>query len=100
MTGRKIIVDNYGPRVPVGGGAFSGKDPSNDATVVVDGRPEHAAGYNLSPQGIIQQLELLESHYVERATWGIILIAYGNITLWITGTSQKRRLRLIRRIGR
>lgn len=28
LTGRKIVVDNYGPEVPVGGGAFSGKDPS------------------------------------------------------------------------
>ena len=28
MTGRKLAVDNYGPRVPIGGGAFSGKDPS------------------------------------------------------------------------
>mgnify|MGYP000945624369 FL=1 len=28
VTGRKIVVDNYGPRVPVGGGAFSGKDSS------------------------------------------------------------------------
>jgi len=27
-TGRKIVVDAYGPRVPVGGGAFSGKDPT------------------------------------------------------------------------
>jgi len=26
VTGRKIVVDAYGPRVPVGGGAFSGKD--------------------------------------------------------------------------
>jgi S-adenosylmethionine synthetase len=26
LTGRKIVVDGYGPRVPVGGGAFSGKD--------------------------------------------------------------------------
>jgi len=26
LTGRKIIIDAYGPRVPVGGGAFSGKD--------------------------------------------------------------------------
>ncbi len=25
-TGRKIVVDAYGPRIPVGGGAFSGKD--------------------------------------------------------------------------
>lgn len=26
LTGRKLAVDNYGPRVPLGGGAFSGKD--------------------------------------------------------------------------
>ena len=28
LTGRKLVVDNYGPRIPIGGGAFSGKDPS------------------------------------------------------------------------
>ena len=28
LTGRKIVVDAYGPSIPVGGGAFSGKDPS------------------------------------------------------------------------
>jgi len=28
LTGRKLAVDNYGTRIPVGGGAFSGKDPS------------------------------------------------------------------------
>lgn len=28
LTGRKIAVDAYGPRIPVGGGAFSGKDPT------------------------------------------------------------------------
>lgn len=28
LTGRKIAVDQYGDEVPVGGGAFSGKDPS------------------------------------------------------------------------
>ncbi|MEK7569668.1 MAG: methionine adenosyltransferase domain-containing protein [Patescibacteria group bacterium] len=26
LSGRKIIVDNYGPEVPAGGGSFSGKD--------------------------------------------------------------------------
>ena len=26
LTGRKLAVDNYGPSIPVGGGAFSGKD--------------------------------------------------------------------------
>ena len=28
LNGRKLVVDNYGPRVPIGGGAYSGKDPS------------------------------------------------------------------------
>lgn len=28
LTGRKIVVDGYGGKFPVGGGAFSGKDPS------------------------------------------------------------------------
>lgn len=26
LTGRKLMVDNYGPQIPIGGGAFSGKD--------------------------------------------------------------------------
>lgn len=26
LTGRKLVVDNYGPEIPLGGGAFSGKD--------------------------------------------------------------------------
>jgi len=26
LSGRKLIVDNYGPEVPIGGGSFSGKD--------------------------------------------------------------------------
>ncbi len=28
LTGRKLVVDNYGPHIPIGGGCFSGKDPS------------------------------------------------------------------------
>ncbi len=28
LTGRKLAVDNYGPHIPVGGGAYSGKDAS------------------------------------------------------------------------
>lgn len=28
LTGRKLMVDNYGPRYAIGGGAFSGKDAS------------------------------------------------------------------------
>ncbi|MDB2613931.1 methionine adenosyltransferase [Chlamydiales bacterium] len=28
LTGRKIVIDNYGPHIPLGGGSFSGKDPT------------------------------------------------------------------------
>jgi S-adenosylmethionine synthetase len=28
VVGRKIVVDAYGPNIPVGGGAYSGKDPT------------------------------------------------------------------------
>ncbi len=28
LTGRKIIIDSYGPNIPIGGGSFSGKDPT------------------------------------------------------------------------
>jgi len=28
MTGRKIVVDSYGPLIPIGGGGMSGKDPT------------------------------------------------------------------------
>lgn len=28
LTGRKLVVDNYGPQIAIGGGCFSGKDPT------------------------------------------------------------------------
>jgi len=40
LTGRKIVVDTYGPFCPVGGGAFSGKDPTK-----VDRSAAYAARY-------------------------------------------------------
>ncbi|HRK40893.1 MAG TPA: methionine adenosyltransferase domain-containing protein [Candidatus Saccharibacteria bacterium] len=109
LTGRKLIVDNYGPRVPIGGGAFSGKDPSKvdrsaaymarkiavdylkkrnaqevfvylayaigydqplEATVVVDGKTEIVKGYDLSPRGIIDTLDLCRPIYEETAEYG------------------------------
>src|SRR3990167_6175363 len=30
LTGRKLMVDNYGPQFPIGGGAFSGKDATKE----------------------------------------------------------------------
>lgn len=109
LTGRKLIVDNYGPRVAIGGGCYSGKDPSKvdrsaaymarriavdylrkrgahevlvrlayaigkaeplEATVIVDGKPEVITGYDLTPQGIIEFLELKRPIYEQTARYG------------------------------
>lgn len=109
LTGRKLIVDSYGPSIPIGGGAFSGKDPSKvdrsaaymarkiavdylrrfqaeqvlvrlayaigydqpvEATAVVDGLPKKIEGYDLSPQGIIDFLDLRRPIYEDVATNG------------------------------
>lgn len=109
LTGRKLAVDNYGPRIPVGGGAFSGKDPSKvdrsaaymarkiavdylksrqarevyvrlayaigvreplEATVIVDGNSEAVAGYDLTPNGIIDYLDLRRPIYEATARYG------------------------------
>ena len=108
LTGRKIVVDAYGPRVPVGGGAFSGKDATkvdrsaaymarkiatdyvkkgaHEATVylayaigqpepttaiaIVDGEKKTVEGYDLRPQGIIEQLKLREPKFFNTARSG------------------------------
>lgn len=109
LTGRKLVVDNYGPRIPIGGGCFSGKDPSKvdrsaayiarrialdylkkrdaqevfchlayaigydqplEATVTIDGAQEVVEGYDLSPNGIIEQLGLRHPIYEETARYG------------------------------
>lgn len=109
LTGRKLIVDNYGPRIPIGGGAFSGKDPSKvdrsaayaarkiaidylrrfqahevyiylayaigynqplEATAVVDGVEKVIEGYDLSPNGIIELLDLKKPIYEKTAEYG------------------------------
>lgn len=109
LTGRKLVVDNYGPHVPVGGGAFSGKDPSKvdrsaaymarriaidylkrfdakevyvylayaigfaqplEATVVIDGSSQVVQGYDLTPHGIIEHLDLKRPIYETTARYG------------------------------
>lgn len=109
LTGRKLIVDNYGPRVSIGGGAFSGKDPSKvdrsaaymarkiardylkrfnahevtvylayaigydqaiEATAIVDGHEQPVKGYDLSPNGIIDALDLKRPIYEQTAEYG------------------------------
>lgn len=110
LTGRKLAVDNYGPRVPLGGGAFSGKDCTKvdrsaaymgrriavdileqrpevqevmvqlayaigydqplQATAIVDGNHEFIKGYDLSPIGIINFLELRNPIFGKTAEFG------------------------------
>lgn len=129
VTGRKLVIDNYGPQIPIGGGAFSGKDASKvdrsgaymarkiavdllnkfdareifvklayaigvaqpvmaTAKIVLrnDVIKEHnllelskeVFNYDLTPEGIIEFLDLRKQIYEETAKWG----AFGNNFLW------------------
>jgi S-adenosylmethionine synthetase len=56
LTGRKIVVDTYGGYARVGGGAFSGKDPSK-----VDRSGAYAARYiakNIVAAGLAAKCEI------------------------------------------
>lgn len=109
LTGRKLVVDNYGPSIPIGGGCFSGKDPSKvdrsaayiarkiardylqkrgarevychlayaigydqplEATVTIDGVQETVEGYDLTPRGIVELLDLRRPIYEQTARYG------------------------------
>ena len=65
LTGRKIIVDTFGGVGRHGGGAFSGKDPSN-----VDRSAAYAARYvakNLCAAGIADKVEVQLSYAIGEA---------------------------------
>ena len=56
LSGRKIVVDNYGADCPIGGGSFSGKDPTK-----VDRSAAYAARYiakNLVASGIAKRAQV------------------------------------------
>jgi S-adenosylmethionine synthetase len=117
LTGRKLVVDNYGPQIPIGGGAFSGKDSTKvdrsaaymarriavdylkkhgasqvycylayaigvaepvEASVSVDGKQLLVEGYDLTPAGIIEYLNLRRPQFEETAQWG----HFGNGFTW------------------
>jgi S-adenosylmethionine synthetase len=62
LTGRKIVVDGYGGYARVGGGAFSGKDPSK-----VDRSGAYASRYiakNLVAAGLADQAEVSLAYYI------------------------------------
>lgn len=62
LTGRKIVVDTYGGYARVGGGAFSGKDPTK-----VDRSGAYAARYiakNIVAHGLAQRAEVSLAYYI------------------------------------
>lgn len=62
LTGRKIVVDGYGGYARVGGGAFSGKDPSK-----VDRSGAYAARYiakNIVAAGYADEAEVALAYYI------------------------------------
>lgn len=62
LTGRKIVVDGYGGYARVGGGAFSGKDPSK-----VDRSGAYAARYlakNIVAAGLAERVEVGVAFYI------------------------------------
>lgn len=109
LTGRKLVIDNYGPQIPVGGGCFSGKDATKvdrsgaymarriavdylkksgarevfcylayaigvaqplEAVVRIDGKTHEVEGYDLTPRGIIECLNLKKPQYEQTARYG------------------------------
>lgn len=62
LTGRKIVVDTYGGAARVGGGAFSGKDPSK-----VDRSGAYAARYlakNIVAAGLADKAEVALAYFI------------------------------------
>jgi S-adenosylmethionine synthetase len=65
LTGRKIVVDGYGGYARVGGGAFSGKDPSK-----VDRSGAYAARYlakNIVAAGLAERCEVALAYVIGQA---------------------------------
>ena len=65
LTGRKIVVDGYGGYARVGGGAFSGKDPSK-----VDRSGAYAARYiakNVVAKGLATKCEVALAYVIGQA---------------------------------
>ena len=98
LTGRKIVVDSYQSFAPVGGGAFSGKDPSKvDRSGAYKSRcevqlsyaigiaeplaiyilgngkslePEKSLYAECTPKQMIKDLGLLDKHFEDTAKFG------------------------------
>lgn len=85
LTGRKIIVDGYGGYAKVGGGAFSGKDPSK-----VDRSGAYAARFiakNIVAAGLADKAEVGLAYYI-----GAKCPVWFNIETFATATVSQKAL--------
>ena len=72
LSGRKIIIDNYGPNIPVGGGSFSGKDATK-----VDRSAAYMARFaakNIVAQGLAKEC-LIKVAYAIGVVEPVMLVA-------------------------
>ncbi len=79
LTGRKIIVDNYGGSAPHGGGCFSGKDPTK-----VDRSATYAARYvakNIVAAGLARRCQVQIAYAI-----GVATPVSVNVTTFGTGS--------------
>jgi len=105
MTGRKLIVDTYGGRIPHGGGAFSGKDPSK-----VDRSATYMARHiakNCVAAGLCREVEVRLAYVIGRAdptdvavdTFGTGLVSDGQLVTLIRDVFPLRPREMIRYLG-
>lgn len=80
LTGRKLAVDNYGPRIPVGGGAFSGKDPS---------KVDRSAAYAARRIAIDYLRERAAREVFVRIAYAIGVVEPLETTVVVDGVSEK-----------
>ena len=96
LTGRKIVVDGYGGYARVGGGAFSGRDPSK-----VDRSAAYAARFlakNVVAAGLADRCEVALAYVIGRAdpmmkafdTFGTETASYEEIQKFIDGLLDTR----------
>jgi len=89
MSGRKIIVDNYGVGFPVGGGSFSGKDPTK-----VDRSAAYMARYiakNIVAAGLAEKCQIRISYVIG----GLKPTEIGIDTFATAKASEEKLLRVI-----
>jgi len=88
MTGRKNVVDAYGPQIPIGGGSYSGKDPTK-----VDRSGAYMARYiakNIVASGLAEKCQI-ELSYVIGGTGPLSV----NIDTFGTGKISEEKIEKI-----